>query len=201
MKTTTTTTETFGAKTTLPSGSLKTSQPQKEKLVLGATPAPAANLAQFAMIKNVEGALSVNLDSYDGSTPPRRIEFKSTVERRYVTRKYAIGVFVSHEALEQMEKGYFTFAEMPKLVEQAEAEGFYVPEAIKTPKVTLRELSILMTTSNLKGLQSKMQNATKKTQTDIVGLGRSLYKKLNIDIVDLIESTYKVQLRTVEINA
>ena len=84
--------------------------------------------------------MTVMLEAEDFSTPIRKISFKFDQEEKQIPIKWAIGALVTDSALRQMEKGYFTFKDMDDYIAMAEEMGHYVPDSIKEPKVTVREM-------------------------------------------------------------
>lgn len=155
---------------------------------------------QFVMIKNAVGGLTVTLEAHDFSTPARPIKFKFNQERNYVQVKWAIGVFVTPSALKQMELGYFTFENLEKLIEMAEDLGYYVPDSIKEPKVTLKEIAHALRSGEKEQLNAITSNLTNKVRQDIITTAQKMYSILNQGTIDFIQSKLKVSLKPVDLS-
>jgi hypothetical protein len=161
----------------------------------------AQNPSQFKMIKNYVGGLAVIINPYDFSIPARRIDFKFDQELQYLPAKFAIGVFVSDDALRQMEKGYFTFENLEILIKMAEDLGYYVPDSIKEPKITLKELKNLLKKGDVKEMEKTLLNASSKIIGDFITLAKKMYSELNVSVVQYIEKKYQVSLEPINLDA
>lgn len=157
--------------------------------------------AQFTMLKNVEGALVVNLEAHDFSTPPRRIHFRFNEERKYIPVKWALGTFVTDKAMRQMELGLFTFDNLQQLIEMAEEAGYYVPDSIKEPKVAIKDIRKALKANDLTALEGFMRNMTTKVRDDIVDAARSLFNRLNNDTITLLEKELRTTLNPIDLDA
>ncbi|RLI44732.1 hypothetical protein DRO61_11780, partial [Candidatus Bathyarchaeota archaeon] len=158
-----------------------------------------AKLKRFTMVKNYVGALAVSLEAEDFSTPPRLILFKFNEDEKRIPVKWAIGVMVSDGALQQMEKGYFTFKELDKYIAMAEEMGHYVPESIKEPKVTVKEMKKALKTNNVAELKKIIPGLSKKSKMDLITLGQGRYNHLNMEVISLIEKELGVSLKSVDL--
>ena len=67
-----------------------------------------------------------------------------------------------------MELGYFTFENLDKLIEMAEDLGYYVPDSIKEPKVTLKEIAHALRSGEKEKLNAITSNLTNKVRQDII---------------------------------
>ena len=161
---------------------------------------PRPKPSSVPMIKNYRGGLMVELEPYDFSAPARKIRFKFDKERQYVPIKWAIGVFVTESALRQLELGYFTFEDLGLIIEMAEEEGLYVPDSIKEPKLTSKEMKQLLLEGNVDKIKQKMINATPNKIGDLISIARKLIKRLNYSVIQFLEKEYKVSLETVDLN-
>lgn len=154
---------------------------------------------QFVMIKNFRGGLSVELQPYDFSTPPRTIQFKYDMESQYIPVKMALGVFVTPNALNQMIKGYFTFDNLQVLIEMAEQMDLFVPEEIKSPIVTLKEIRTALLKNDTKLIERMMFNASTKLIKDLIGTAQKVYPSLNNNVIEYIQKKYKVSIAPVNL--
>lgn len=167
---------------------------KQEKAVGGK---PRKMVTNYKMIKNYVGNLSVLLEAHDFSTPARRISFNHDEEVKHIPVKWAIGTFVSDSAMKQLAKGYFTFEKLDELIEMAEDMGYYIPETIKQPEVTLKDIRQAMKKNDLKALKAIIPNASHKDKADIVAIAQNLYGKTNMEIITYIEQELKVSVKPI----
>jgi hypothetical protein len=156
---------------------------------------------QFQMVKNFMGGMSIRLEPHDFSGPSRKVKFRHDVDTQYVPAKYALGVFVSDENSRLMERGYFTFANLSTLIEMAEELGYYIPDSIKNPKMTIKEIRNLLKKADESEIEKALLNATKKTIEDFIAVAKKMYTSLNISTVKYIEKKYKISLAPIDLNA
>lgn len=155
---------------------------------------------QFVMLKNTAGGLTVYLESYDFSVPGRPIHFKHDQEKNYIPVKWAIGTFITPSAVKQMELGYFTFENLDELIKQAEDLGYYVPDSIKEPKVTLKEMKTALRSGDVKAVEKLVLNISGKSKTDLIALARVMYNNLNQSVIGYLEKKLRVQLNPVNLS-
>jgi len=152
------------------------------------------------MIKNTEGGLTVVLEAYDFSVPARPIHFKHDQEKNYIPEKWAIGTFITPNAVRQMELGYFTFENLDVLIQKAEELGYYVPDSIKEPKVTLKEMKTALRSGDVKIVEKLVNGITGKNKTDLISLSRTMYSNLNQSVIEYLEKKLRVQLKPVDLS-
>ena len=155
----------------------------------------------FVMVKNVEGALSVNLDAHDFSTPTKTFRFRFNQDKQHIPLKWAVGAFVSQGATQQMESGYFTFENLDELIKVAEEMGYYVPDSIKNPMVDLKEIRKMLLKDDRKGLERITLNMGTKVRNDLLSLGRKLYPQLNTGTIEFLEKKLAVSIKPVDLGA
>lgn len=153
----------------------------------------------FRMIKNAVGSLVVNLEPADFSMPARKFRLGYDQDYKVIPSKWAVGVFVSESALKQMELGYFTFENLDVLVEMAEEMGHYVPDSIKNPKISVKDMKKALRSGDVKALDNVMLNASAKNIKDLIALAKSMHSRLNVNMVQHIENTYNVSLAPVDL--
>ena len=156
---------------------------------------------QYVMVKNYVGGLSVGIDPHDFSMPTRKFNFEHNVDRIYIPAKFALGVFVTPSALKILEEGYITFEGMKDLIQEAEDLGYYVPESVKNPKVTHKEIRALLRAGDVNKMKTILLNATKKTEQDFIDIAKQLYSNLSMNVVHFLEKEYKVSLKPIDLNA
>lgn len=155
---------------------------------------------QFVMIKNAVGSMTVMLESYDFSVPARPIVFKFDQERNYIPVKWAIGAFVTPSALRQMELGYFTFEKIEILIEMAEDLGYYVPDSIKEPKVTLKDIAKALRSGEVVALDKVTAFMSNKTRQDIIATAQKMFGVLNQNTIQYLEKKLKVALAPINLS-
>ena len=99
-----------------------------------------------------------------------------------------------------MELGYFTFENLDKLIEMAEDLGYYVPDSIKEPKVTLKEIAHALRSGEKEQLNAITSNLTNKVRQDIIATAQKMYSVLNHGTIDFIESKLKASLKPVDLS-
>lgn len=154
----------------------------------------------FVMIKNYRGALGVKVDPYDFSAPAREIHFTWDQDSQHVPTKWALGVFVTQQALKTMEQGVFTFENLDLLIRMAEEAGLYVPDSIKEPKILIKDIKEILLKNNLPELKKLMLNASKKTIQNLINESKKILPKLNTEIVNYIENAYKISLSPIQLD-
>lgn len=165
-----------------------------------ATQVAQADPKQFVMVKNAVGGLTVVTDSYDYSVPARKIVFKFDQEKNYVTVKYALGVFVTPSALKQMELGYFTFEKLDILIKMAEDLGLYVPDSIKDPQLTLKDIAKILRSGDKAELERITNGMSKKVRADIIVTSQKMYDSLQQGTIALLEKKLGITLKPIDLS-
>lgn len=156
--------------------------------------------ANFVMVKNCEGSLSVPLNSSDFIAPSRRIVFKYNEEKKYIPLKWAAGVFVTPEALKQLENGYFLFENMEELIKAAESMDLYVPDPIKEPKIDLKEVRKALVKGDVNFINKITSVMTQKLRRDITKIAQQNYSSMSVSIVKLLEKKLGTSLETINLD-
>lgn len=158
------------------------------------------SITQFAMVKNFVGGMAVTVEAYDFSAPARTINFNFNQEKMYLPVKWALGVFVTPGALRQMEKGYFTFENLDALIQMAEELGYYVPDSIREPKVTIKEMAKALRGSDMEFLKKITTNVSNKVKSDLTSTAQTMYSNLNQSVIQFLEKQLKVSLKPVDLS-
>lgn len=158
------------------------------------------NPKQFVMIKNATGGLTVRTEAYDFSVPARDIVFKFDQERNYVNTVYALGIFITPSALKQMELGYFTFENLGILIKMADDLGIYVPDSIKEPQVTLKDIAKALRSGEKADLDKLTQGMTKKVRGDIIATAQKMFPSLQQGVVSYLEKKLGVSLEPINLS-
>jgi len=156
---------------------------------------------QFAMIKNVQGALAVGLEAHDFSTPKRVFHFKFNQDRKYVPVKWALGTFVTDSALRQMQLGFFTFENLQELIEMAEEAGYYVPDSIKDPKIAIKDIRKMLKDNDVDKLKTITLNISRKVRNDLITTAKSMHDRLNNQTIKFLEKELNISLQAVDLDA
>jgi hypothetical protein len=163
------------------------------------TAKPVAKLKRFTMVKNYVGNLAVVLESEDFSTPARMILFRFDQDEKQIPVKWAIGAMVSDGAFQQMEKGYFTFKEINEYIEMAEDMGHYVPDSIKEPKISSKDMKRALRKGDMQELKRILPLLQKQTKIDLIIMAQGLYGSLNMEVITLIEKMLQISLKTIDL--
>ena len=155
---------------------------------------------QFVLVKNCVGSITIVLEAHDFSVPARRISINYDQDRAYIMTRHALGVFVTPSALKQMEEGYFTFENLDTLIEMAEDRGYYVPDSIKEPHVSLKEIASILREGNEKHVKELIGKLNTKLAKDVATAARNLYPQLNQLTIKLLEDALQVSLAPVDLS-
>lgn len=159
----------------------------------------SADPKQFVLKKNVSGGLAVVLEAHDFSVPARKVVFNFNENINYVTTKYALGVFVTPSALRQLEKGYFTFEKLDTLIKMAEELGYYVPDSIKDPQLTLYQIADALRSGKKEDLDAITTNLSTKVRADIIAAAHEMYTVLQQGTIAYLEKKLRVSLKPVNL--
>lgn len=155
---------------------------------------------QFVMVKNAVGGLTVKTEAFDFSVPARNVVFKFDQDRNYLMTNYALGVFVTPQALKQMELGYFTFENLDTLIKMADEAGIYVPDSIKDPKVTLKDIAKALRSGDQAELDKLTKNLNRKTRNDIIVTAQKMYDNLQQGVISYLEKKLAVSLKPIDLS-
>ena len=161
---------------------------------------PKPRPVNFKMVKIFPGAMGVTLEAYDFSTPPRPFNFPYDMEYKVIPLKWAVGVFVSDNALRQMELGQFTFENLDTLIEMAEELGQYVPDSIKEPKITTKDIKQAVKSNDVQKVEALYSRLNPTTRQTLLAVGRKFYNGLKVEVINSIEKFLGVSLQTVNLD-
>lgn len=82
-------------------------------------------MANFIFKKNVSGGLIFSLESYDFSLQRRTFDMPNGVNQLAIPEQYALGLFITDEAMNMYKMGYFTIENFDALKESAEKVGLF----------------------------------------------------------------------------
>lgn len=99
-----------------------------------------------------------------------------------------------------MELGYFTFENLDALIQMAEDLGYYVPDSIREPKVTIKEIAKALRSSDLEFLKKITTNAGNKIRNDLISTAQTMYSNLNQSVIQFLEKQLKVSLKPVDLS-
>jgi len=172
-----------------------TGQKQRRVEVVQAKPRPK----NFKMVKIFPGAVGVSLEAYDFSTPPRPFDFAYDTDYKIIPLKWAVGVFVTDSAIKQMELGIFTFEDLDTLIEMAEELGQYVPDSIKEPQVTKKEIKKIVRSNDVKAIELLFMRLNSTTRQTLLAVARDYYSSLTAGTIDAIEKNLGAPLQIVNL--
>lgn len=154
----------------------------------------------FTIVKNRRGGLAFQLQPFDYSAPERLIFMKWDKEFEVLPTKWILGIFTNEGPLRQLERGYFTVQNLDLLIELAESEGLYVPDSIKEPKITIKQMEKALIKGDIALIKTLMALATKKDIQDFVDAARRVITRMNYETVAWVQNTYKVSLATINLD-
>ena len=99
-----------------------------------------------------------------------------------------------------MELGYFTFENLEDLIQMAEDLGYYVPDSIRQPKVTIKEIAKALRSSDLEPLKAIFKKMSSKLRSDIISTAQTMYSNLNQSVIEFLERELKVSLKPVDLS-
>ena len=153
-----------------------------------------ANLSTYTFVKNIAGTLIIDLETYDMMGARKSFRIPHNVKEIVVPHSYALGLFVSYDALNQYKMGYFTIKNEKELIREAIDLGLYAQDD-RPDIVPLSEIEKAIKTNNAKFIKDILDRGDKVEVDNLC-----LYAKENIDsltgsIVDMIENALGVELR------
>ena len=150
----------------------------------------------FTFVKNVKGWLFIELETFDMMGVRKTFTFGPNVDKLVIPFPYALGLFVSPEALKMYNNGVFTIENVNDLYKAGVEQGFVARE--ERPDVTL----LVDIENAIKGNKVKLlkQYITKGVNDSVVvnnvlTCAREYYDGLSNEMVDLIQDATGVDLR------
>lgn len=151
-------------------------------------------MKNYTFVKNVKGGLSFSLDSYDLQLPSRTFTIASNVNQIAIPEPYALGLFISSDALDMYQRGYFMITEIKDLKNKAKENGLYV-NIDEEPVYTIKEIEKIVITNDKKGVENIINRHKKVEFDNLVAIAREHIDSLNSGTIDKIEEACGAELR------
>lgn len=148
----------------------------------------------FSFVKNVKGGLSFELDSYDMTLPRKTFSIPYNVDKIVVPEQYALGLFISEDALQAFEQGYFTVDQYEELERMGEAIGL---TAARTPRhvYTGAEITKAVVTGDMAVLDDILNSTNPIDISNLMVIVNSMMDQIPGGVISKIENACGVDLR------
>lgn len=151
-------------------------------------------MKNFTFIKNVKGTLIFKLSSYDMLLPERTFAIPHNIDRIVVPEQYALGLFVSSDAYQAYQEGYFKVEEIEELEKAASLIGFFADSQQKANILDVAEIEKILVDTNVEELDKLLSRGNYIEMTNMIGIAREYLDKLPKNIIDKIENACGVEL-------
>lgn len=147
----------------------------------------------FNFVRNRKGTLSMNLESYDFSTPAKKFIIPYNIEKIVVPYKYALGLFVSGFAYEYFKRGNFIIEDFNELVKDAIQKGLCAKE--EYPEVlSLVNIENMVKESSYTKIKALIAGGNKTEIDNLIAIARENVSTLNTNCKNYIEQQCGVEL-------
>ena len=89
----------------------------------------------FTFVKNVKGWLYIDLETFDMMGARKTFIFGPTVDKLVIPYPYALGLFVTQDAMDMFQNGFFLIENVNELYKAAVEQGFVARN--EKPEITL----------------------------------------------------------------
>ena len=146
----------------------------------------------YSFVKNVSGSLAINLYTYDMMVN-RKFTIPYNVSKIVIPHNFALGLFVSPEALSLFKAGFFTVDNYNELVKEAIEKGLCAAE--DHPEIaSLIQIEQMVVTNNTVKIRKLLANKNSVEINNLISFARENYGKLNQTNKNLIEQECGVEL-------
>ena len=146
----------------------------------------------YSFVKNVRGSLAINLYTFDMSIT-RQFSIPYNVSKIVVPHSFALGLFVSPEALNMLKNGFFTVENFDSLVKEAIEKGLCASEDY--PQIaSLIQIEQMVLSNNTVKIRKLIANKNAVEISNLVSIAKEHYGKLNQTNKNLIETECGVEL-------
>lgn len=150
-------------------------------------------MKNFTFIKNVKGGLTITLHSYDMMLPKRNFTIAHNVDRVSIPEQYALGFFVSEEAIRQYEQGLFTIENYDELEKMSQTVGLFTN--IESSVVYSKEdIATYLKEHNAEKIDEIISRGTYVEMTNLMMIAREQLESLPKNIIEKIEHACGVEL-------
>jgi hypothetical protein len=150
----------------------------------------------FTFVKNVKGWLYIELDTFDMMGVRKTFVFGPTVDKLVIPYPYALGLFVSSEALDMFRAGMFTIENVNELYKAGVEQGFVARE--EKPEITLLvDVENAIKGNKVKALKTFIEKGHQDPilVDNVLACAREHFDGLSNEMVDLIQEATGVDLR------
>lgn len=146
----------------------------------------------YSFVKNVRGSLAIDLYTFDMSIK-RQFSIPYNISKVVVPYNFALGLFVSPEALNMLSMGFFTVEDFDTLVKEAIEKGLCASEDY--PQIaSLIQVEQMILTNNTVKIKKLLANKNAVEIGNLINFAREHYGKLNQTNKNLIEQECGVEL-------
>lgn len=146
----------------------------------------------YSFVKNVSGSLAMNLYTFDMSIS-RKFVIPYNVSKIVVPHNFALGLFVSPDALDMFKQGFFTVENFDNLAKEAIEKGLCASEDYPTI-ASLIQIEQMVLTNNTVKIKKLLSNKNSVEINNLINFAREHYGKLNQTNKNLIEQECGVEL-------
>lgn len=151
-------------------------------------------MRNYTFVKNIKGGLTITLDSWNMQLPTRDFRFIGSVEQLAIPEEYALGLFVSNDALAMLEQGYFTVSNFNELQRKAKEIGLFA-DIIDSDIYTAKEIEKIIVKQDAKKIAEIIQRNIRVEIDNLITIAREHFDELPSNIVTQIEDACGAELR------
>ena len=147
----------------------------------------------YTFVKNIRGSITFPLESYNMQLPTKMFTIPANVKSIVVPFPYALGLFISTDALGQMELGYFTVNDFESLKAAAIEIGFY-PNDSQEEVIKVDDIESKILAGDVEYIKKVINTKNKVYLDNIIAIAQDKYDQLSNGMVRLIEDTCGAEL-------
>lgn len=151
-------------------------------------------MRNYTFVKNIKGGLTVTLDSWNMQLPTRDFRFIGSVEQLAIPEEYALGLFVSNDALAMLEQGYFTVSNFNELQRKAKEIGLFA-DIINSTIYTAKDIEKIIVKQDAKKIAEIIQRNIRVEIDNLITMAREHFDELPSNIITQIEDACGAELR------
>ena len=151
-------------------------------------------MKNFTFIKNVKGTLIFKLSSYYMLLPERTFAIPHNIDRIVVPEQYALGLFVSSDAYQAFQEGYFRVEEIEELEKAASLIGCFAESESKNNILDVKDIEKILLETNTEELDKLLNRSNYVEMTNMIGVAREHFEELPKNIIEKIEKACGVEL-------
>lgn len=151
-------------------------------------------MRNYTFVKNIKGGLTITLDSWNMQLPTRDFRFIGSVEQLAIPEEYALGLFVSNDALAMLEQGYFTVSNFNELQRKAKEIGLFA-DIINSTIYTAKDIEKIIVKQDAKKIAEIIQRNIRVEIDNLITMAREHFDELPSNIITQIEDACGAELR------